>query len=58
MDSVYWTIDSSIIFKPEFNNKFDNYYSIISKYTKLIFSDYRDKYTAEETIYNKTKINE
>ena len=30
MDSPYWTIDSAIIFKPEFNESLDNYFDLIS----------------------------
>jgi hypothetical protein len=36
----YWILDDTIIFKPEFNSSLDNYVEIISKYKKLIFSNY------------------
>ena len=36
----YWILDDIIIFKPKFNNVLDDYVEIISKYDKLIFSNY------------------
>ena len=33
---------NKIIFKPNFNDKLDNYFDIISKYNELIFSNYDD----------------
>ena len=36
----YWILDDAIIFKPKFDNVLDDYVDIISKYNKLIFSDY------------------
>ena len=36
----YWIQDDTIIFKPKFNGRLDNYIDIITKYDKLIFSDY------------------
>src|SRR3990167_8635405 len=36
----YWIYENKIIFKPEFNNKLDDYVNIISKYNELIFSNY------------------
>ena len=38
----YWIHENKIIFKPNFNNKLDNYINIITKYNELIFSDYDD----------------
>src|SRR3990167_8404383 len=38
----YWIHENKIIFKPNFNNKLDNYLDIISKYNELIFSNYDD----------------
>ena len=38
----YWIYDNKVIFKPNFNNKLDNYLDIISKYNELIFSNYND----------------
>ena len=36
----YWIYENKIIFKPNFNNKLDDYIDIISKYNELIFSNY------------------
>ena len=38
----YWIYEDKIIFKPNFNDKLDNYFDIISKYNELIFSNYDD----------------
>ena len=38
----YWIYENKIIFKPNFNNKLDNYLDIISKCDELIFSNYDD----------------
>ena len=39
----YWILnDNTLIFKSEFNKFLDNYINIISKYNKLIFSNYSD----------------
>ena len=42
----YWIYDNKIIFKPNFNNKLDDYdydyIDIISKHNELIFSNYND----------------
>ena len=41
MEDNYWiTDDEWLIFKPEFNEPLDNYYDVINKYPKIIFSDY------------------
>ena len=42
MELNYWIHENKIFFKPEFNDKLDNYINIISEYTELIFSDYDD----------------
>ena len=36
----YWILDNKFIFKPEFNEKIDKYYDLISNYNTLIFSNY------------------
>ena len=38
----YWIYKNKIFFKPNFNDKLDNYIDIISKYNELIFSNYND----------------
>ena len=39
----YWIWnDNTLVFKPEFNKPLDDYINIISKYNKLIFSNYND----------------
>ena len=38
----YWIYKNKIIFKPNFNDKLDNYIDIISNYDELIFSNYDD----------------
>jgi hypothetical protein len=40
MENNYWIIDDWLIFKPEFNKKLDEYYNIINKYSKIMFSNY------------------
>ena len=40
MQSNYWIYENKVIFKPNFNDKLDNYFDIISKYNELIFSNY------------------
>ena len=42
MNNYYWIYEDSIIFKPEFNELLTNYIDIITKYKKLIFSNYYD----------------
>ena len=51
----YWIYENKIIFKPEFNDKLDNYFDIISKYNELIFSNY-DNYNI--TIKTNNEYNE
>lgn len=38
----YWKNKKTIIFKPEFNDKLDNYYETIKNHKEIIFSDYYD----------------
>ena len=40
MREPYWIVDSTIIFKPEFNKYLDDYSDIISNYKILYFSNY------------------
>src|SRR3990167_11009185 len=64
----YWIYENKIIFKPEFNDKLDNYLDIISKCNELIFSNYDDynieietngKYTnIYKNIYKSSKFNQ
>ena len=42
MENNFWIVNELLIFKPEFNEKITNYYDIINKYKKVIFSDYND----------------
>ena len=37
MEENYWIVDDWLIFKPEFNDKLDDYYDIISKYRDIGF---------------------
>ena len=48
-DLPYWIINDTIIFKPEFNEPIDGFIQVISKYNKLIFSNYDDPYITMET---------
>src|SRR3990167_3701518 len=45
----YWIYKNKIIFKPEFNDKLDDYINIISEYDELIFSNYDDYNITIET---------
>src|SRR3990167_10304600 len=45
----YWIYKNKIIFKPNFNDKLDNYFNIISNYDELIFSNYDNYNIAIET---------
>jgi len=45
----YWISNTSIIFKPEFNEPLNNHIQITSQYNKLIFSDYDDLDSCLET---------
>src|SRR3990167_1427749 len=38
----YWIYENKVIFKPDFNDKLDDYIDIISKHNELIFSNYDD----------------
>jgi hypothetical protein len=49
MENNYWIVDDWLIFKPKFNEKLDEYYDIINKYKKLMFSNYNDPLIAIET---------
>ena len=44
----YWIIDTTIIFRPEFNECLDDYTHIISNYRILIFSNYNSPQQALE----------
>ena len=54
MKELYWIVDETLIFKPEFNEELDNYYNVISQYNKIIFSNYNDP---EITIKTENKYN-
>ena len=56
MEDNYWIVDEWLIFKPEFNDELDEYYDIINKYKKIMFSNYDEPLIAIETnnfFYNK-----
>jgi len=38
MVNNYWIENEWLIFKPEFNEELTNYYEIINKYKKIMFS--------------------
>ena len=40
MENNYWIYEEYFIFKPEFDEKIDDYIPIIKNYKKLIFSNY------------------
>jgi len=42
MENNYWIEDDLLIFKPSFNEKLTDYYVIINKYKKVMFSNYND----------------
>ena len=42
MENNYWFVDDFLIFKPSFNEELTNYYEIINKYKKIIFSNYSE----------------
>ena len=52
MKNNYWIVDEWLIFKPNFNEELTNYYDIINKYKKVIFSNYDDPLIAIETNNN------
>ena len=49
MDENYWIVDNWLIFKPEFNEELNEYYDIINKYSKIIFSNYNKPLIVIET---------
>jgi len=49
MENNYWIVDDWLIFKPEFNDKLDEYYDMINKYNKIIFSNYNEHLIEIET---------
>ncbi len=63
MENNYWIEDDWLIFKPSFNKDLFNYYNIINKYKKIMFSNYNDPLIAIETNneyndYIKSKFNQ
>ena len=40
MTNNYWIKDGGLIFKPSFNEELTNYYDVINKYNKVMFSNY------------------
>ena len=38
MENNYWIEEDLLIFKPDFNEELTNYYDLINKYNKIIFS--------------------
>ena len=56
MSNKYWIIDEWLIFKPSFNEDLTNYYDVINKYKKIIFSNYNDPLITIKT-NNKYKSN-
>ena len=56
MENNYWIIDEWLIFKPSFNEDLTNYYDVINKYKKVIFSNYNDPLITIKT-NNKYKSN-
>ena len=49
MENNYWIIDEWLIFKPSFNEDLTNYYDVINKYEKIMFSNYNDPLIAIKT---------
>ena len=49
MENNYWIVDDLLIFKPEFNEELTDYYDIINKHKKIMFSNYNDPLLAIET---------
>ena len=39
MENNYWIVDEWLIFKPDFNENLDEYYDVINKYEKVMFSN-------------------
>jgi hypothetical protein len=56
MENNYWIIDDWLIFKPGFNDKLTDYYDIINKYKKIMFSNYNDRYTNLIVIYINNRV--
>jgi len=48
MENNYWIVDDLLIFKPKFNGEL-NKSDIITKYSKIIFSNYYEPLIAIET---------
>ena len=44
MENNYWIVDDLLIFKPEFNEELTDYYDVINKYKKIMFSNYNDPF--------------
>ena len=42
MENNYQIVDEWLIFKPKFNEELTNYYDVINKYNKIMFSNYND----------------
>ena len=49
MENNYWIVENRLIFKPNFNEDLTNYYDIINKYKKIMFSNYDEPLIAIET---------
>ena len=49
MENIFWIEDEWLIFKPSFNEEITNYYDVINKYNKIIFSNYDDPVITIET---------
>lgn len=45
----YWIYEDKLIFKPYFNKPIENYTHLISKYNKLIFSNFCDFHISIKT---------
>ena len=59
MENNYWIYEEYFIFKPEFDEKIDDYIPIIKNYKKLIFSNYDDyKLCIETKNYQRSKFNQ
>ena len=44
MENNYQIVDEWLIFKPKFNEELTNYYDVINKYKKIMFSNYNDPF--------------
>jgi hypothetical protein len=63
-DNYLITDDEWLIFKPEFNEPLDNYYDVINKYPKIIFSepeisiiDKTENYNTKYIVHNRFNKN-